>query len=134
MPLPEMAGGIPVFIEQLGYGRSTIKSEVTDSTLITARMPTGHKTDPAGLAGHASRIVPGEPRAAFGKAVDMGRFRIRVTVAREVTVTQIVGKDENDVRFFICSGKSKGEHEREQAKDAMGGGHDVVSFRPISIF
>ena len=101
VPLAEMPGGVSVVAEQLRDCRATIKTEVTDSSLEAARMPASHEACSAGLACDSRGVEPVEPRPALGEAVDIGRFRIRMAVATEITVAKIIGEDENDVRFFL---------------------------------
>ena len=101
VPFPKMTCGIPVFIEQFGNGCPTIKTEISDPSFKTSGMPACHESDATWLAGYAGGVVACETRALFCQAVDMGRFRIRVTVASEVAVAQVIGKNENDVRLFL---------------------------------
>ena len=100
-----MAGGIPVLFKQLCDSRTTVKAEVAHPALEAARMSTGHETYSAGLTGHSRGVEPGEPRTAFGEAVDIGRFRIGMVVATEVAVAKVISEDENDVGLFLCVGK-----------------------------
>ena len=65
---------------------------IPDSLLKAERMTTGHEARPAWLASHSRGIEPGEPRAALGEAIDIGRFRIRVAITTEVTIAQVIGK------------------------------------------
>jgi hypothetical protein len=102
-----MTGGIPVFIEQFCNGCPTIKTEISDPSFKTLGMPACHESDTAWLAGYAGGVVACETRAIFGEAVDMGRFRIRVTVASQVSESKIIREDENDIRFFTCNGKTE---------------------------
>ena len=101
MPLPEMPGGIVVVVEQFGNGRPSIEAEVADPSFKTSGMPACHESDATRLTSHTRCIIAGEPGPFFCQAVDMGRFRIRVTVASEVAVAQVIGKNENDVRLFL---------------------------------
>jgi hypothetical protein len=106
-----MTGGIPVFIEQLGYGRPTIEPEVADPSREIARMPACHKPDPARLTGYASGVIACEPRPVFGQTVDVGCFCVGMPVAGQVSEPEIISEDENDIRFLISSGVGEQEYQ-----------------------
>ncbi len=97
VPLPKMPGGIPVVPEQFRDRLAIPETEIADPAREAAGMPAGHEARPAGLTGHSRGVEPGEPHTPLGKAVDVRRLRIGVTVATEVAVAQVVGEDENDV-------------------------------------
>ena len=111
MPLSEMAGGIAVLVEQFSNGWATIKTIVADSAFKAAWMSAGHKPNPTWLTGHSGCIEPGKLCSVFGETVDIGRLRVGVAVTSEVTITEIIGKDENDIRFFLGLSARCRQHE-----------------------
>ena len=106
-----MAGGIAVFVEEFCNRWTTIETIVADSAFKAAWMSAGHKPNPTWLTGHSCCIEPGKPCAVFGEAIDIRRLRIRMAVASEVTITEVIGKDENDIRFFLGLSKRCHQHE-----------------------
>jgi hypothetical protein len=109
-----MAGGIAVVVQQFGNSCSTIKTEIAHPPLKTSRMSTCHESDPTGLAGHSSCIVASEPSPFFREAVNVGCFCIWMPVASEVTIAQVIGKDENNIRFFLRKHTGKNDYKEEK--------------------
>jgi hypothetical protein len=50
-----------------------------------------------------------EPHAVFRKLIEVRRLDLLLSVATEIAVAEIVGQDENDVRFLGTSGERGAE-------------------------
>ena len=96
-----MAGGIAVLVKEFCNRWATIKTIVADSAFKAAWMSAGHKPNPTWLTGHSGCIEPGKLCAVFGETVDIRRLRVRMAVASEIAVAEVISEDKNDIRFFL---------------------------------
>ena len=76
---------------------STTRSGSTDRILTSQQCVPRRRAN----GGHGMRIC--KPPTFFGKPINIWRLHLRRAVAAEVSVTQIVGEDQNDVGWgFVC--------------------------------
>lgn len=64
-----------------------------------AGMAPRHQHGTGGRANRASRVVLGESNSFLRQAVEVGRAHFLLSIGTELAVPEIVGKNENDVRF-----------------------------------
>ena len=67
-------------------------------------MPTGHETVASWRAGRSPGMTIGESDTLLGDAIDVRRLDLLRSVATDITVTHMIGEDEDDV-WFVCFGK-----------------------------
>ncbi len=68
----------------------------------------GHQHTPGGSTDRRSRIVLGEAHTALGQCIDVRRLDECLTMDTDLAVTQIVGKDVDNIRWplrHVCLGK-----------------------------
>ena len=67
-------------------------------------MLAGHQSGAARTTRHARHVRLCEPRAFLGQPIQSRRLRIRMPIATEIAVTQVISENENDVGFLrrIC--------------------------------
>lgn len=121
-PLSVAGGGVAAGLQQLGdgdggVGNGDLAGEkalflvedaapgvgvVADEGV--AHVVAGHQGAARGGANGLAGVVAGEADALGGEAVDVGGADVFLAVAAEFGIAEVVGDDENDVRFFLRGG------------------------------
>ena len=86
----------------------------------TGRNAPGEQSGPRGTAVGTGDIAGRESHAARGDRIDVRRRDLGVSLAAEFAVSQIIGKDDDDVRFSERAGAvlaGGGRHSREEQED-----------------
>jgi len=63
-----------------------------------------HQRTSGWCADRASRVVIGEPHSFFGHPVEMRSCEFPLAITGQISVTQIIGQDENDVGLLFPPG------------------------------
>src|SRR6266850_952358 len=68
---------------------------VAEALLVTAR----HESRASGTAVWTGNIATGETNAAFGQCINVRSWDLRIALATELAVAEIVGDDDEDIGF-----------------------------------
>ena len=109
VPLADDAGGVAGRLKRFGEGdlggrQATGGNGAQDAELVVGhagadRVATGHERGAAGRADFGGGVELREAQAFGGHAIQVRRLDGRVAVAAEIPVTEVVGQDDDDVRF-----------------------------------
>src|SRR5439155_15054795 len=106
-PLADECGRVPGVLQDLG-DRPVLRPEGYVPSLRPAAVPAdpavpgvqpGHEGAPRRGADRAAGVALGKADALARQPVDVWRLDLRLPVAAEVAVPEVVGQDEDDVRF-----------------------------------
>jgi hypothetical protein len=130
-PFADERGGVALFFQDSGHGgvlgaeglgeRVFLSGISTDAGV--ALMLAGHEHAARRGAYRCSGVEMGEPHAFSGHAVDVGGLDDFLAVATGFPIAEIIGEDEDDVRF------GKGEDRGEEGEDEDEGSHGLVRLR-----
>ena len=109
MPLAKVAGGVTLFLEQLRQRQLLwfYVAAVGERNSIAIRMAPRYAAPARRAANRRRGIKPIELQAAFGHCVEVWRLDDLVSVKTNITPSQIIGHEENDVG--LLSGKATGQ-------------------------
>lgn len=123
MPLADAAGGVAPGLEGLGRGDFTRgqmahgpiaqHAELVVAHPAANRVAPGEQRGSAGRADFGGGVKLGEAHPLGSHAVEVRRADVRVAVATEVPVAEVVGKDDDDVRTSGVGGGG-GKHRGQQ--------------------
>lgn len=131
VPFSGEAGGVAGFFKELGngdLGGAHVDAAVAGDEVVNAGAvgaATGHEADAGGGADGGGGVEIGEANAVFGHGIQVGCFDVRVAVALEVSVAEVVGEDDDDVGLFSRVLCQEGEGEESEKGDE--GPHDFVT-------
>ena len=83
---------------------------MSESLLIPAR----HQPCAGWTADRGRRVRISETDTSFGKSVEMRRLNVCRTLKSKITVTQIIGEDEQNVGFLLFGSEADVEHQCER--------------------
>ena len=123
VPLANMSGGVGAGFERFGERdlgwRQTARGIGKEHAAVSRHpAPQGitarEERGAARCADFGAGVKIGEPHALGGHAIDIRRADRRAAIAPEITVTLVVGKNNNDVRAGRCGRRRQldGEHEQ----------------------
>ena len=83
------------------------------------RAAPGQQTDPRRRADRSGGIKVGEADPSLGHTVQVGSLDLRMPVAGQISVTQVVAQDNHDVGSFLLLGMNgqAGKNEDERANE-----------------
>ena len=118
-PLAETAGGVARPFEYLGHGGIGVAQRDTPGVAphrCVPHMLPGHQHRTAGGTDVAARVDLHKPHPLGRQAVDTRCADLRLPVTAQVTVAQVIGHDEDDVRPRLArrSGRDGGGHGQAQ--------------------
>ena len=140
VPFADHAGGITGLPKQLGERDFAMSGNPSSAVLAaeigsgvrrqtaTKRIASRHQRRPRRCAKWCRRVELSEPRTFGGHSVQIWSFEFRMAIARQVAVTEVVSKDNNDilavldvgcVRFTVRRQPQAGG-ERKPLKDTTG--------------
>ena len=102
MPFSDETGGITIAFQELGY-RQFVRSQIDRATLDIIKtqsvgLPAGQQGGARGRTNGPAGMAIGKQHPFSSKFVEIGRLNDRVTVASEVAVSKIIGKEHDDIR------------------------------------
>ena len=113
VPFAKMPSAVSILIEQLRDGHPIPKTVIRHVLGKGRGKLAGHHTRAARATGHTCDIGLGKPGSLFGQLIQCWCLRIRMTIATEITVAQVISENENDVGLLcrVCT------HDKEAHKN-----------------
>ncbi len=118
MPLAEVAGGVPLFFQQLGQ-RQLLRlhvAAVRERDAVAERMPAGDTAAARRAADRCCRVKPVELHPPLGHRIEVRRADDLVAIKPHVAPAKVIAHDKHNVGFLRRQGARQAERSRDEAQ------------------
>ena len=119
VPLPHVACGISVLVEQIGERSGVLQPEIIHVIRVAGRMTARHKTGSARIARGAGDIESNVSGSFRGQPIYVGSAGVRVVVASEITKAHVLRQNDDEVGPLILRNRGFGRGWQQQGEGSQ---------------